>query len=140
MNIGGRIVKRLNELNWERKDLLERVPDLTSQALFNLIKRDSVRSEWDERIAAALGVSVLWLVYGRDVEYSQKPSANHQTAAEPSPNVVCFPVKDLNHSAIEEVVRLMNATDELGRGMILAKVRDIAEERAAVSSKPKSSI
>lgn len=139
MNIGGRIVKRLEELKWERKDLLDRVPDLTSQALFNLIKRDSVRSEWDERIAAALGVSVLWLVYGRDVDYSGKPLVNHQIAAEPSPNVVCFPSNGSNHSAIEEVVRLMNETDELGRGMILAKVRDIAEERATHTSKPKSS-
>lgn len=55
-----------SELHWERRDLLERVPDLTPQALSNLIKRDSKRSEWDEAIAAALGVSVLWLVYGKD--------------------------------------------------------------------------
>lgn len=66
MNIGSRIQHRLQELHWERRDLLERVPDLTPQALSNLIKRDSKRSEWDEAIAAALGVSVLWLVYGKD--------------------------------------------------------------------------
>lgn len=66
MNIGGRIVQRLSALKWERKDLLEKVPDLTAQALSNLIRRDSVRSEWDEVIADALGVSVLWLVYGKE--------------------------------------------------------------------------
>lgn len=66
MNIGSRIQHRLRELHWERRNLLERVPDLTPQALSNLIKRDSKRSEWDEAIAAALGVSVLWLVYGKD--------------------------------------------------------------------------
>lgn len=66
MNIGSRIQHRLQELHWERRDLLERVPDLTPQALSNLIKRDSKRSEWDEANAAALGVSVLWLVYGKD--------------------------------------------------------------------------
>jgi hypothetical protein len=66
MNIGKRIEQRLLDLHWERNDLLSRVPDLSAQALSNLIRRDSKRSEWDEVIAAALGVSVLWLVYGRD--------------------------------------------------------------------------
>ena len=81
MNIGGRIVKRLKELNWDRRDLLDRVPDLTPQALSNLINRDSVRSEWDERIADALGVSVLWLVYDRDSDETppiQPPAKEHQ--------------------------------------------------------------
>lgn len=64
MNIGGRIEERLKKLKWERKDLLNAVPDLTPQALSNLITRDSKRSEWDTIIADALGVSVLWLVYG----------------------------------------------------------------------------
>ena len=71
MNIGGRIQKKLSELGWERKDLLSKVPDLTPQALSNLIKRDSVRSEWDQAIADALGVSVLWLVY--DIQNSEPP-------------------------------------------------------------------
>lgn len=65
MNIGSRISQRLKELGWERKDLLAKVPDLTPQALSNLIKRDSIRSEWDEAISDALGVSVMWLVYNR---------------------------------------------------------------------------
>lgn len=65
MNIGGRIVQRLRGLRWERKDLLNRIPDLTPQALSNLIRRDSKRSEWDLIIARELGVSVTWLVYGQ---------------------------------------------------------------------------
>lgn len=64
VNIGGRILQRLEELNWERKDLLAKIPDLTPQALSNLIRRDSKRSEWDEIVATALGVHVMWLVYG----------------------------------------------------------------------------
>ena len=71
MNIGSRIQQRLNELGWQRKDLLSRIPDLTPQALSNLINRDSVRSEWDEAIAGALGVSVLWLVYNRSEEKNE---------------------------------------------------------------------
>jgi hypothetical protein len=68
MNMGKRIEQRLQELQWKRSDLLSRVPDLTVQALSNLIRRDSVRSEWDVRIAEALGVSVMWLVYGETGE------------------------------------------------------------------------
>lgn len=65
MNIGKRIEERLKSLNWERRDLLDRVDGLTAQALSNLIRRDSKRSEWDEAIANALGIDVLWLVYGK---------------------------------------------------------------------------
>lgn len=72
MNIGRRIEQRLKDLGWERKDLLDRVPELSPQALSNLIRRDSKRSEWDELIAGALGMSVLELVYGksRQAEFS----------------------------------------------------------------------
>ena len=66
MNIGGRIQQRLEALGWKQKDLLDRVPGLSAQSLSNLIRRDSVRSELDVVIAEALGVSVMWLVYGDD--------------------------------------------------------------------------
>lgn len=66
MNIGGRIKKRLEELGWERARLIELVPDLTPANLSALIRRDSKRSEFDEQIAKALGVSLLWLVYGHE--------------------------------------------------------------------------
>ena len=81
MGIGSRIKSRLDELGWQRKHLYDALPDLTAQALSNLIVRDSARSEWDERIAAALGVSVLWLVYGRETEYA-KNDTNHQEFAQ----------------------------------------------------------
>jgi hypothetical protein len=58
-------------MGWDRSDLMDRIPSLTPQALSNLIRRDSKRSEWDTEIAAALGVSVLWLVYGIDAEYAK---------------------------------------------------------------------
>jgi hypothetical protein len=80
MNIGSRIVKRLDDLQWERRDLLDKVPGLSAQALSNLITRDSKRSEWDELIADALGVSILWLVYGKET-----PA---QSVAEPATNYV----------------------------------------------------
>jgi len=68
MNLGSRIKKRLEQLGWERSRLIELVPDLTPANLSALIRRDSKRSEFDEEIAKALGVSLLWLVYGHDEE------------------------------------------------------------------------
>lgn len=134
MNIGGRINQKLKELGWERKKLLAEVPDLSTAALSNLIRRDSVRSEWDEKIATALGVSVMWLVYGkepdRDITYRTL------TAEEPT-KISAFP--NPMHPAVAEVVSLMNKTDELGKGMILIKVRDIAKERSLQTNKPASS-
>lgn len=59
MAIGKRIEIMLTKLGWERTDLMGRVPNLTPQALSNLIRRDSKRSEWDEAIANALGVDVI---------------------------------------------------------------------------------
>ena len=84
MAIGKRIEQRLKDLGWNRQDLLREVPELTPQALSNLIRRDSVRSEWDERIARALSVSVLWLVYGRE-PYSAAPNVTVLPAREPDP-------------------------------------------------------
>lgn len=69
MAIGKRIQQRMDDLGWGRdgrRRLMMAVPGLTPQALSNLITRDSKRSEWDLAIARALGVSVLWLVYGDD--------------------------------------------------------------------------
>ena len=57
MNLGKRIEARLKELNWERKALYDAIPELTPQALSNLITRDSKRSEWDLKIAATDGRS-----------------------------------------------------------------------------------
>ena len=80
MNIGGRITQRLAELGWERRDLLTLIPDLTPQSLSNLICRDSKRSEWDQVIAEALGVDVMWLVYGKPRAYTAPATATHHIA------------------------------------------------------------
>ncbi len=85
MAIGKRIVERLVSLGWSRNDLMTKVPDLTPQALSNLIKRDSARSEWDMEIAEALGVSVLWLVYGIDTTYQAADNVVRLEAREPAP-------------------------------------------------------
>lgn len=85
MNIGSRIVERLNELGWKRKDLLAQVDDLSDQALSNLIRRGSKRSEWDEAIAKALGISVLDLVYGYKSDPAVKePEAAYDTSSPPN--------------------------------------------------------
>lgn len=73
MAIGKRIEQRLEELGLNRSDLLHKLPDLTAQALSALIRRDSKRSEWDEKIADALGLSVLDLVYGRTSDAPTQP-------------------------------------------------------------------
>lgn len=83
MAIGKRIEIMLNELGWQRIDLMEKVPNLTPQALSNLIRRDSKRSEWDEAIADALGVDVMWLVYGKEINYEKPKVLNFQQAREP---------------------------------------------------------
>lgn len=84
MNLGKRIEYRLNQLGWGRKDLYDAIPELTPQALSNLITRDSKRSEWDTKIAEALRVPVLWLVYGDEFAYCDKGAATDLTAREPA--------------------------------------------------------
>ena len=93
MAIGKRILARLDQLGWDRKDLLERVPSLSPQALSNLIVRDSKRSECDEAIADALGISVLELVYGRSQSQYKFTSAARLEAREPEP--LSDPIKQI---------------------------------------------
>lgn len=84
MAIGKRITARLNTLGWRRRDLLERVPELSAQALSNLITRDSKRSELDQSIAHALGMSVVELVYGcsdDETNSVKQPPAFYETEA-----------------------------------------------------------
>jgi phage repressor protein C with HTH and peptisase S24 domain len=64
MNMGKRIKLRLEELHWQQRHLLEKVPGLETGTLSALIARDSKRSEWSEPIAAALGVTHGWLTRG----------------------------------------------------------------------------
>lgn len=131
MNIGGRIVQRLQELGWERKDLLARVPDLSQQALSYLIKRDSVRSEWDLQIAEALKVSVLWLVYGIDAAYQSSDQATPAIASE----VVALPAR--TDPAEQELLTTFRALDDIGKGMLLERAQIIATSRSAAPRKLK---
>lgn len=131
MNIGGRIVLRLKELGWERKDLLARIPDLSQQALSYLIKRDSVRSEWDLQIAEALKVSVLWLVYGIDAAY--KPS--DQATPEFATDVVALPTRA--DPAEQELLTTFRTLDDIGKGMLLERAQIIATSRSAAPRKLK---
>lgn len=135
MNLGKRIEKTLGDLRLERKDLLARVPDLTPQALSNLICRDSKRSEWDEAIAKALGVSVLWLVYGKPAQ-EKTPNAYRNeeikpalTAQELTAPVISFDRRKSEHPATTEILTLLGSMDDLGKGMALLSVRQIADER-----------
>lgn len=93
MALGKRIQARLDQLGWDRKLLLEKVDGLTPQALSNLIVRDSKRSEWDEKIADALGISVLELVYGRTPHYYPATSTAHPEVREPNP--LPDPIKEI---------------------------------------------
>lgn len=89
MAIGSRITQRPGDLNMTRNDLMDRVDGLTPQALSNLIRRDSKRSEGDTSIATALGVSVMWLVYGdtRPDTATTHPAREPDTSPYVDPNL-----------------------------------------------------
>jgi hypothetical protein len=84
MAIGTRIKQRLRDLEWQQKDLIDAASKISEtpispQSISNLIRRDSARSEQDEVIAEALGVGLMWLVYGREVDGEFKLiSGTHQ--------------------------------------------------------------
>lgn len=121
MKLGKRIEHRLKELNWERKALYDAIPELTPQALSNLITRDSKRSEWDLKIAAALNVPVDWLVYGSEITY--QPSAEASTvnlrAAEPGS------VHEFHSSQTAAVIKIMAGLSQDRQNEVLA----FAQER-----------
>lgn len=114
MAIGKRIEQRLDALEWKRRDLMERVPELTPQALANLINRDSVRSEWDLRIAEALGVSVLWLVYGIEHNYASVGTA---------PNVTALEVRE---PALQELIEVAGRLSERGVYELIGMARTLS--------------
>jgi len=120
MNIGKRIEQRLADLKWERKNLLEALPDLSPQALSNLIVRDSKRSEWDVQIAKALGVSVTWLVYGDDALYPvSQPASRLEANSQPAI------VYDFQSAATRAVLDIMANLDDQRQNEVVA----FAEER-----------
>lgn len=124
MAIGKRIEQRLHDLEWKRRDLMDRVPDLTPQALSNLINRDSVRSEWDLQIAEALGVSVLWLVYGIDQTYA---------AVERAPNVTTL---ELREPGLHELEALARQLSEAGLRELIGQARLLATIHPRTKANP----
>jgi|JI6StandDraft_1071083.scaffolds.fasta_scaffold827605_1 hypothetical protein len=111
MNIGTRIVERLNELGWQRKDLLEALPELTPQALSALITRGSKRSELDEYIASGLGVSVMWLVYG------------HKDDDDKSGNVSRLnPINPL----VKELVEVAESISDRGIAELIGRAKEVS--------------
>lgn len=86
MNMGGRIEQRLKELGWKQVDLLARVPELDAGTLSDLIRRDSKRSEFAARIASAMGVTLLWLLDGKEPKETPTVGTGHQgSTAAPAP-------------------------------------------------------
>ena len=117
MAIGKRIEETLTTLGWERADLMAKIPTLTPQALSNLIRRDSKRSEWDEEIAKALGVSVLWLVYGQEHIY-EHPKVRGFPAREPDP----LP------DPIGKIVSTLHSMSRDGQLVALGRVEELAKK------------
>lgn len=99
----------------QRADLMEKLPSLTPQALSNLIRRDSKRSEWDEAIADALGVSVMWLVYGKELTYG-KANVRNLPAREPN----ALP------SNIAKAVEFLKVTSTEGQLIALGRLEEVA--------------
>lgn len=124
MALGKRIKSRLDDLGWSQNDLLEKVDGLTKQALSNLIKRDSKRSEWDEKIALALGVSVLWLVYGDD-----KKDANVVTLAANEQRAAYGPIGELVKTA--ELLSDAGINQLIGMAKVLAREHPRAKPNLA---------
>lgn len=89
MNMGGRIEQRLKELGWRQVELLSRVPELSTGTLSALIARDSKRSEFAARIADALGVTLVWLLDGKEPkEIQMVAGGDHpESNAEPAPRM-----------------------------------------------------
>lgn len=106
MNLGKRIELRLNELGWERKDLLDCVPELTPQRLSALIVRDSKRCELDYQISKSLGVTIPWLNDGiepksiiDDPDFADKVSAFAQNLGSPDATALTTTAAPSNQSA-----------------------------------------
>lgn len=112
--IGKRITARLKHLGWERKDLLNALPELSPQALSNLITRDSRRSEWDEALAKALGMHVMELVYG------QKPPAwdSHKVKA--------LPVQEGPPPTIQKIIEAASNMSPEGQYVLLGRAEELA--------------
>lgn len=126
MALGKRIEEVLQRRGWSRADLMEKLPSLTPQALSNLIRRDSKRSEWDEAIADALDVSVMWLVYGQDIAYS-KTKIRSLPAKEPE----AYP------EPITKILTTLKVMSKEGQLIALGRIEELA--RTYPAAKPNHS-
>lgn len=105
---------------------MAKLPSLTPQALSNLIRRDSKRSEWDEAIADALGVSVMWLVYGQEIAYS-KTKVRDFPAKEPE----AYP------EPIAKILTTLKTISKEGQLIALGRIEELA--RTYPAAKPNHS-
>lgn len=105
---------------------MAKLPSLTPQALSNLIRRDSKRSEWDEALAEALGVSVMWLVYGKDIAYSRA-------------KVQDLPVKEpeAHPEPIAKILAALKGVSKEGQLIALGRIEELA--RTYPAAKPNHS-
>lgn len=115
MALGKRIAARLTELGWKQRDLLDRIPTLSPQALSNLIRRDSVRSEWDELIAEALNMDLFELVYGRK-----------QAPYPPAPEVVPLKARQKTKGPLDDLVDIAETMSERGVLELVGQARLLA--------------
>ncbi len=135
MHIGSRIKSRLQDLGWSRQDLLSRVEGLSDQALSNLIVRDSKRSEWDEKIAEALGVSVLWLVYGHD---TQSPDTRHITEPNPAPYTPAVVRLTPENPYRKELLAIIDRLSDRGMIVLIDEAERIAARFPRAKANPAS--
>ena len=116
MNIGGRVKQRMDELGLTVPDVVARVPNgvVSSQALWALIKRDSIRSEFDVILAKTLGVSPIWLVYGdpgmQDPAFFIYPPRANDPPNDP-PNVHQLPANWYADDTIHKTAEIMKTLD-----------------------------
>lgn len=103
---------------------MSKIPNLSPQALSNLITRDSKRSEWDVAIADALGVSVMWLVYGD----------GYQSVAD-APNVTRLPARE---PALQELIDIASNMSERGQWELIGQARLISAIHPKAKANPAS--
>lgn len=115
MALGKRIAARLTELGWKQRDLLDRIPTLSPQALSNLIRRDSVRSEYDQLLAEALDMDLFELVYGRKAQ-----------PYPPTPGIIQLKAREKTKGPIDELMAIAENMSERGVIELIGQARMLA--------------
>jgi len=145
MGVNRDIGKRIKRLREELKLSQQQVADSVGVSRVAVTKWEGENTP-NLKIDNLLGLSSLFalsideLVNGPDFQYTTKDGAKvvlevkQHTPQSPFP----MPTPSL-HPAISEVLSLMQAMDDIGRGMVLGKARDVADEQRTLSSKLSSS-